>query len=159
MHIPYDPHSIDWDIVFREQIIQHGSGYYQGYQYQRGASGLGGFLSKLLSIVLPIAKQATRAIGAEALQASGRIVDDLSAGRAFGESIRDHGPKAYRNLIDKAVEKLNQKGSGRRKPARKAAKRPRKSTKKKPIKKSKTSKKSPSRKRAVAKDIFGKWAS
>ncbi len=158
MHIPYDPHSIDWDLVFREQIVQQGSGYYQGYQFQRGASGLGGFLSKLLSIVLPIAKQATRAIGAEALQASGRIVDDLSAGRAFGDSIRDHGPKAYRNLIDKAVEKLNQKGGGRKK-SRAVVKKPRKTVKKKRVKKTKKSNKSAKRKRTVAKDIFGKWAS
>lgn len=163
MHVPYDANtSVDWDLVFDQQVVQQGGGGFRGYPYQRGASGLGGLFSKLLSLVLPIAKRATRAIGTEALETTGRIVDDLSSGRNFGESIREHGPRAYHKLVSRAVEKLNQQGSGRKASKRKT------SAKKKPAKpkncankrKTTTTKASPpaKRRKVTHNDIFGKWA-
>ena len=166
MHINFDADShVDWMAVFDSQTLQHGSGGFRGYQYQRGASGLGGLLSKLFSLVLPLAKQATRVIGAEALEASGRVVDDLSSGRSLGDSLREQGPRAYKNLVSKAVQRLNQTGGSRKgsKRKRKPAKKPKKKRvirKRKTVKKKKKPAKKPAKaKKTVKEDIFGRWAS
>jgi hypothetical protein len=159
MHVPYDPDTaVDWALVFYEQALQSGAGGFRGYQYQRGASGLGGLLSRLLSLVLPIAKEATRSIGTEALVTSGRILDDLSSGRRLGDSLREHGPRAYHSLVDKAVNRLNRTQSGGARRATQEKKKKQAAAKKRVTPKQQKKKSTPSKRQVVA-DIFSPWES
>lgn len=168
MHVEFDPDSsIDWASVFAEQAHseQLGTGF-RGYPYQRGSSGLGGLVSKLLGYVLPLAKRMGRSIGTEALLASGRVAEDLSSGEGFSDSVKRRGRESYDKLINRAVSKL-QRGEGRGKGAKNKGKstvkkRANKIVRKgaprviKKEKKKTTTKKTINRKRRT-KDIFGQW--
>ena len=113
MHIDYDPDRIDWQSVFDEQAhpAQTGGGF-RGYQFQRGGSALGGFLSRLLGYVLPIAKSLGRTVGTEALLASSRVADDFASGTRLSDALRTRGNESYQRLVARAADKL-QSGEGR----------------------------------------------
>lgn len=160
--IDYHPDlNVDWLSVFESQT---GAGY-QGYAYQRGSSGLGGLLSKLLGMVLPIAKSASRAISSEALSASGRMLDDIVAGRSVGDALKDHGNQAYQSLVTRAVNRINQRGAGgsrrKRGETKKSKKKSRKTvkkTKKRVVRKKR--RKSGSKKSATKRaNPFASWVS
>ena len=183
MHYEYNPTScVDWDSIFDEQARQSGSNGFRGFPYQRGSSGLGGLFSKFFSLILPIAKEASKSIASQALSTSGQIVNDWASGRNFKDSFREHGSSGYNNLVNRAINKIgSQSGQGSLKRRRrirkntitrrksvsskkvpkicKAVNKP-KSRKKKP--KSTTNKKRKTtkvnkRKTPQYKDIFGKW--
>lgn len=164
---------VDWDSVFdTHQVggsVDRGQHFYAypGSVYQRGGSPFTQLLGRLFLSALPILKRAGSAIGKEALAASASIAGDVALGQDFGESIKRNSSLGYRNLVDRATNKLMQKG-GRPRKARKT-KKPRKTRKSsKPGKKSKkiairkNIRKKPTQKRRKnikkkSRDIFGHY--
>lgn len=132
-----------WFDFYLDQAKQtgHGIGGFQGTAYQRG-NGLGSFFGRLFRSILPVAKRigksALKTVGREALDMGANVIGDLSQGRDVKESMKQHGLKATRNLINKAGQVVqNQSGGriGKRKVASKvspvASKKPRKKKSKK----------------------------
>ena len=168
MHIVFDADaSVDWGSVFEQQANQSGAGDlngFHGFRYQRGSSGLGGIFSKLFSMILPVVKRAGRSLGNEALLASGRIVDDLAAGRDIGETLKTRGNESYQSLVRRASQKL-QSGGKRGRSAAKPRKTVRKTIRRRSVKKAtskqkkriNTGKKNATKKRRTTADIFSQW--
>jgi hypothetical protein len=92
---------------------QAGSGItgFQGTRYQRGH----GFFSKIFSFALPILKQIFPILGKQALNTGVDIAQDVLSGNNFRESSKSRLKEAGSNLLNVALDKLNQKGSGRKK--------------------------------------------
>lgn len=151
MYVYFDPDgSVDWESFFTEQ--SGSNGFRAGSTYQRGSGSFAQLLGKLFMSAVPVLKRVGRSIGREALLASSKVATDISEGRNLLESVKSHGNQGYQQLVEKAVNKLQQSGSGvkRRKP-RKVTKRKQKA-KKKPQKKKK-----PYKRTITNRDIFGKW--
>ena len=140
--------SIDWELFFSQQT---GSGGFRASNiYQRGSGSIGQLLGKLFMAAVPVLRRVGRAIGNEALFASSRVASDIAGGQNFVDSLRNHGNAGYHNLVDKAVEKLNQKGTGRKR--RKTSSVKKRTKPRTPVKKPKRQskpKQSSSRKRQV----------
>ncbi len=130
-----------WFDYYHEQARQIGHGLpgYQGIPYQRG-NGLGSFFGWLFRAILPVAKRvgksALKTVGREALHMGSNVIGDLTEGKNIKASLKQHGLKAGRNLINRAATSMNNQSGGRigkRKVASKvkAIKKPR-LTKKKP---------------------------
>ena len=151
MFVYFDPDgSVDWESFFTEQ--SGSNGFRAGSTYQRGSGSFAQLLGKLFMSAVPVLKRVGRSIGREALLASSKVASDISEGRNLLESVKSHGNQGYQQLVEKAVNKLQQSGSGvKRKKPRKVTKRKQKA-KKKPQKKKK-----PYKRTITNRDIFGKW--
>ena len=97
---------------------------FRGNPYQRGR-GLGSFFTRLFRGLLPIAKSAAKAVGKEALRTGIGVAGDVLNNRQDLEgSLKTHGRAALGSLADQAKEYVDkQKGSGRRRRRKRAAKR------------------------------------
>jgi len=107
-----------WFDYYHEQARQvgHGISGFQGMPYQRG-SGLGSFFGRLFRSILPVAKRvgksALMTIGREAVDMGSNVLNDLTEGRNFKQTLQDHGKKAGQNLVKKAVSKITNQSGGR----------------------------------------------
>ena len=141
-------------VVFKGQIGGAPTAF-RGYPYQRG-SGVGSFLKGLLRIVFPLARQAGKAIGREALNTGANIAKDIVQGQDLGTSVKKQSKRAGKRLLKKGVRRIaeGQRGGalGRAPPRRNINRR--RVVAKRPVgrKGRKVSKRR--RKRAVG-DIFG----
>jgi len=96
--------------------IGHGLTGYEGIPYQRG-NGLGSFFGRLFRSILPVAKRAgksaLKAVGHEALNMGTNVIGDLAAGKDVKASMKRHGLKAGKNLLNKTRSAAKrQLGSG-----------------------------------------------
>ncbi len=78
---------------------------FRGYPYQRG-SGLGSIFKGLLRMVLPLAKQAGKAIGKEALVTGANVARDVAEGQDIVESLKLQGRRGGKRLVKKGVRSL-----------------------------------------------------
>ncbi|KAL3094101.1 hypothetical protein niasHS_004114 [Heterodera schachtii] len=78
--------------------------YFVGTRYQRGA----GLLKNVARFLMPVASNVLKAVSREGVTAGSRIMEDLSQGKAFKESIQAHAKQG----IDNLAEKLKQCGKG-----------------------------------------------
>lgn len=154
----FDPDSaVDWVEFFDSSSKQEGSnGFRAGSIYQRGSGTLAQLLGKLFLSTVPLLKRAGSAIGREALSSSAQIAKDVIEGQNFRQSLKANSTLGYNNLLEKAVNKLQQIGKGRRK--RRKASKP-KVRKKRVAKKRKTKQRTKTKHITKTRDIFGKWSS
>lgn len=153
MFVYFDPDgSVDWESFFTEQ--SGSNGFRAGSTYQRGSGSFAQLLGKLFMSAVPVLKRVGRSIGREALLASSKVASDISEGRNLLESVKSHGNQGYQQLVEKAVNKLQQSGSGVK---RRKTQNPRKVTKRKPKAKKKPQKKKTYKRTITNRDIFGKW--
>jgi len=116
VYVPFDDKL--WFDYYHEQAKQvgHGISGYQGMPYQRG-NGLGSFFGRLFRAILPVAKRvgksALKSVGREALNMGTNVIGDLSEGRNIKASLKQHGLKAGRNILDKAESSLRNQSGGR----------------------------------------------
>ena len=104
-----------WLDLYLSQAQQKGHGGFQGIPYQRGY-GLGSFFGRLFRSILPIAKSvgksALKTVGKEAINMGLNVANDVVKGRKVKKSLKKHGLKASKNLLNKAQQKFNQSGKG-----------------------------------------------
>jgi hypothetical protein len=136
MHTTFDPESIDWSsfiqpiksddgaLQFGEGVqgvctFQYGLGgtvedyaVFRGLPYQRG-TGIGSIFRSLLRYILPLGRQAGRALGREGVDTSQRILQSVLKGNNVKDSIVSEGREGLKNLASSVVEKLSkQSGDG-----------------------------------------------
>ncbi|MCP4458742.1 MAG: hypothetical protein GY816_12075 [Cytophagales bacterium] len=115
---------------------------FEGYAYQKG-HGLGSLFKGLLRMITPIAKQAGKAVGKQALHAGASIMEDYASGANLKESAEKHVKRGARALAKKAAKKVRMRkdvqgggGLGRRpgqKGINKGTKQRRRQNRKKPV--------------------------
>jgi histone H3/H4 len=111
-HVFVDPDSVNWS-GFLNTSDQTGGGsggpaYFAGTKYMRGF----GVFHNIARFLTPIAKNLAYAAGSEGVQAGQRLLKDVTEGKNFSESMKEHAAKGISNL----GEKLRQcgKGNGRK---------------------------------------------
>jgi hypothetical protein len=114
-HVFVDPDSVNWS-GFLNTSDQTGGGsggpaYFAGTKYMRGF----GVFHNIARFLTPIAKNLAYAAGSEGVQAGQRVLKDLTEGKNFSESMKEHAAKGITNL----GEKLRQCGKGGRKSKKK----------------------------------------
>lgn len=159
MYVYFDPdNSVDWVQFFQNDPNQAGTnGFRAGSVYQRGNGALSQLLGKLFISAVPLLRKAGSALGSEMLNSSLQVASDVADGGSFKTSLAQNASKSYDNLLNRAINRLSQKGGSirrrkrvtKRKPSVKRRKRRGKA--KKPVKRRKPAKKSKKG------DIFGKW--
>ena len=103
---------------------QRGYGYFAGIPRQRG-NGSGDIFRSLWRVlkpyaisagrnIVPVVKSAGRAIGEEGLATGARVLTELVQGKDVGETLKNEGQEGVRRLLEKASNKIPQRGSGRR---------------------------------------------
>jgi len=107
-----------WLTYFSNQAKQVGGSYYQGHNYQRGA-GLGTIFSSLMRYALPFLKSAGKAVAKQGLQTGIDLAGDVLAGQNIKAATKRRVRTGARKLYKKAVNKLNQTGTGTRRRKRK----------------------------------------
>uniref|UniRef100_A0A914H4W6 Uncharacterized protein n=1 Tax=Globodera rostochiensis TaxID=31243 RepID=A0A914H4W6_GLORO len=142
MHVDFDPIQVDWSSLFANgpgdtgarlcdndtttvnssaTVFMRGgnaaAGYpvFTGVQYQRGSGGLGSMFRSFLRFMLPIGRQAGKAIGRQGLETGARVLSSVLDGNDLKQSLVNEGRAGLKNLLDKAadnVAKSQQKGSG-----------------------------------------------
>ncbi|MCP4493003.1 MAG: hypothetical protein GY820_37740 [Gammaproteobacteria bacterium] len=100
--------------------FQRGGGLpaFSGYAYQRGY-GLGGIFKGLMRYVMPLAKQAGKAVGKQALVTASEIAQDVVNDVDISEAIQNRGKAGVGKLIKKGAKAVRkgkkknvQKGKG-----------------------------------------------
>ena len=166
MYVDFDPdRSVDWVAFFECDPNQAGSGGFRaGSIYQRGNGPFSQLLGKLFISAVPLLKRMGVSVGREVMDSSLRVANDVAAGDSFKQSLSKNASNSYNSLVNRAIDKLGQKGGRRKRRTvkrkkvvkrrrRRTTKKPKKSGKRKITRKKRTIAKSSSRKR----DIFGKW--
>src|SRR5215469_7114928 len=110
-HTPIDVDSINWDMYLNNNQ-EGGSGgdqqkYFVGQKYMRGY----GVLGNIGKFLLPIAKNLATSLGSEGVEAGTRILKDVTEGKDFTDSLKEHSQKGLENLADK----MKQCGKGKKK--------------------------------------------
>jgi len=104
-----------WTEFYLSQATQSGHGF-QGIPYQRGHR-LGSFFGRLFRSILPVAKRvgtsALRTVGKEALQMGADVIGDIAQGQNIGESFKERGSTAGKNLLIKASNAARNQSGGR----------------------------------------------
>jgi hypothetical protein len=114
-YVPFDVDSINWDQFLNVQEGGQDSRYFVGQRYMRGY----GVLGSIGRFLLPIAKNLASTVGSEGVEAGSRILKDVTEGKNFGESIKEHSKKGFENLTEKMKQcgkgAAEQRGSGKKK--------------------------------------------
>ena len=104
-------------VVFNGQLGGAGDPLvFQGYPYHNlKGGGIGSMLRSLFRMVLPIAKQAGKTIGREALLTGANVAQDVLEGETVTTALEKHGKEGAKRLVKKgatkALEKLQSGGS------------------------------------------------
>lgn len=127
MHIPFDTRTVRYDEHFYGQMgggiadggpLSEPYTYFRGMPYQRGfgvaqrGAGIGDVLRHLWRMVLPVVRRAGTAVGREALNTGGRILERVAQGDNLKEAAISEGRQGVNTLIQKG---RSQFGGGRRK--------------------------------------------
>ncbi len=111
MRVTFNPQS---GAFWQKQLQRGGGPGFQGYSYQRG-SGIGSILRGIMRFILPVATQAGRAIGRQALRSGASAATDILAGDDPKEALIKHGTTGASKLLRKGARKAAkrlQKGRG-----------------------------------------------
>jgi hypothetical protein len=107
-HVIIDPDKIDWSSFLASQ--EGGGKYFVGTKYQRG---FGIFTNTILPgiarFLMPIAQNLATSVGQQGVEAGTKILGDISEGKDFKESLKEHSKQSLSNL----ATKLKQCGKGR----------------------------------------------
>src|SRR5882724_508004 len=116
-YVSFDVDSIDWDKFLNVQEGGQSTNYFVGQRYMRGY----GVLGSIGKFLLPIAKNLASTVGNEGLAAGTRILKDVTEGKEFGESLKEHSKKGFENVTDKVKQcgrgkiRTKQKSAGKKK--------------------------------------------
>lgn len=96
-------------------------GYGRRPQRGRGILGIGkriwtGLKPYFNKYIMPLARDALSAISSEGLDAGQKVLESLSKGEPIKEALTTAGTQAAKNLVKRAGVRLQQEGSGKRKP-------------------------------------------
>jgi hypothetical protein len=112
-----------------QNFQQYGSGpiaYYEGLPFQRGygyyvgrqrGAGVGSVLRSIWRYLKPFAsslRPVAETIGKEGLSSTARVLDQVVKGGDIKEAMMSEGREGARRLLEKASERLQQKGTGRK---------------------------------------------
>lgn len=104
-HVPINIDSINWDQILNVQEGGEMDRVFVGQRYMRGY----GILGTIGKFLLPIAKNLASTIGTEGVAAGQNILKDVSEGKDFSETLKEHSKKGLQNLSDK----IKQCGKGK----------------------------------------------
>jgi hypothetical protein len=99
-YTPIDVESINWDQFLNVQEGGQTDRYFVGQRYMRGYGVLGSIGKFLLSI----AKNLASTIGSEGLEAGKNLLKDVTEGKDFSESLKEHSKKGFENLSTKVKQ-------------------------------------------------------
>ena len=109
-HVFLDPDSINWNVFLNSQT---GSGseaqmgdpnYFVGAKYMRGF----GAFQKIAQFLTPVVRNLAQTAGQEGVHAGAKVLGDVSEGKEFMTSLREHASKGIANL----GERIQQCGKG-----------------------------------------------
>ena len=104
-----------------------GMSVFKGSPWQMGHGqmgyGLGGLFRSVARAVMPMVKSGAKALGKIALNAGANVLGDVASGKSLKESVRTRGKEAVHVAKNKAVNRLTQTGSGRKRTPKKGQKR------------------------------------
>ncbi len=87
---------------------------FQGYAHQKG-HGIGGIFRGLMRMVIPIAKQAGKAIGRRALKTAANVAGDVAHGHSLEGAIKRRAGQTVKRAAKQGRRRLQRgKGLGRR---------------------------------------------
>lgn len=123
VHVIFDTNSIKIDdfiqyggggLSYFEGLepFQRGRGYYVGIRRQRG-SGVGEIFKGLWRLLLPALKSTGKIVKNEGLATGARILNNLSEGANLKDTLKNETITGVKNLVDK----VQQKGSGKKRKA------------------------------------------
>lgn len=87
-------------------IADIGPVYKRGGQYYQSGRGLSSIFSGLLKFIQPYLIKGAKEVGKEALRSSTNILSNLN-NQPFKELLKKETSKSFKNLVDKAEEKIN----------------------------------------------------
>jgi hypothetical protein len=103
-YAPIDVEAINWDQFLNVQEGGQMDRYFVGQRYMRGY----GFLGSIGKFLLPIAKNLASTVGSEGLEAGKNLLKDVTEGKDFSESLKEHSKKGFENV----TTKMKQCGKG-----------------------------------------------
>jgi hypothetical protein len=107
-HVFIDPDKLDWSSFLASQ--EGGGKYFVGTKYQRGFGVFSNtILPGIARFLIPIAKNFATSAGQQGVEAGTKILGDLSEGRDFKESLKEHSKQSLEQL----ASKLKQCGKGK----------------------------------------------
>lgn len=83
---------------------------YAGVRYQRG-SGLGGILSSLGRVAVPLLKKAAATVGKQALSSGVKLAGDIISGRNVKRAVKHRAAEGGEELVKKALKRAQSGGS------------------------------------------------
>jgi hypothetical protein len=114
MHLEFDPNKqVDWKAVLAAQSSSGRGLRYVGFMNHRRGAGLGDVFGRLLTILLPVARNVAKNVGREALQSGSEILSDIAqdpAAADVGRILKTRGLEA----VKKIARKKNKTGTGRK---------------------------------------------
>lgn len=111
MHSDFDPNKVNWLALINaadDKPHQYGGSSYTpfvGLPYQRGA-GIGSIFRSLLRFLIPIGREAGKAIGRQGLESGVRVMSGVLDGQDLRQSLEHEGRAGLKNLLDKASNNL-----------------------------------------------------
>ena len=101
-HVFVDPDSINWTVFLNSQIgsglaATGGPNYFTGAKYMRGF----GTFQKIAQFLTPVVRNLAQSAGQEGVHAGAKVLGDVSEGKNFMESLREHASKGLTNLGDR----------------------------------------------------------
>ena len=111
MHSDFDPNKVNWLALINaadDKPNQYGGSSYTpfvGLPYQRGA-GIGSIFRSLLRFLIPIGREAGKAIGRQGLESGVRVMSGVLDGQDLRQSLEHEGRTGLKNLLDKASNNL-----------------------------------------------------
>jgi hypothetical protein len=107
-HVYIDPDKIDWSSFLASQ--EGGGKYFVGTKYQRGYGIFSNtILPGIARFLVPIAKNFATSAGQQGIEAGTKILGDMSEGKDFKESLKEHSKQS----LEKLADKLKQCGKGK----------------------------------------------
>ena len=112
-HVFVDPDSINWTVFLTSQIgsgtaATGGPNYFTGAKYMRGF----GTFQKIAQFLTPVVRNLAQSAGQEGVHAGVKVLGDMSEGKNFIESLREHTSKGLTNLGDRIQQCGKGDGSG-----------------------------------------------
>lgn len=111
VHVIFDINSVNFEDFFNEN--QYGGNlYFEGIPYQRGfgknqvGRGIGNVLGSIWRLASPALKKVAPIVGNEVLEASKRILSDISSGKSFTNAAAEN--------LSSTVSKVKQVGGGKK---------------------------------------------
>ena len=114
-HVFVDPDSINWTVFLNSQTGRGAAAigdpnYFVCAKYMRGF----GAFQKIAQFLTPVVRNLAQSAGQEGVHAGTKLLGDVSEGKNFMDSMREHASKGLSNLGDRIQQCGKGGGIGRR---------------------------------------------